>query len=178
MPTRLAALALFACTRLAVAGTSCRIADAPPGLYEATAFEVEAAYQIPAAAGAVPLHCELKAEDHTVLQSEVARVSGQGTHRFRLTGPSRRRTRQAVIALWLGDDWRKALSPIQSSPPIPVYSQEDKREDDQDREEAANVLNAPWPSWPMSSSMGRRGWRGSWRRLSEARMLPRPASHG
>ena len=142
MPARLAVLALFACARLAVAGASCRIAEAPPELYEATAFEVEAAYQIPAAAGAVPLHCELKAEDHAVLQSEVVRVSGQGTHRFRLTGPARRRTRQAVIALWLGDDWRKALSPIQFSPPIPVYSQEDKREDEQDREEAANVLNA------------------------------------
>lgn len=142
MPARLAALALLACARLAAAGASCRIADAPPELYEATAFEVDAAYQIPAAAGAVPLHCELKAEDHTVLQAEVVRVTGEGTHRFRLTGPPRRRTRQAVIALWLGDDWRQALSPIQFSPPIPVYSQEDKREDDEDRAEAPNILNA------------------------------------
>ena len=111
----------------AQARPSCRLVATPAEIYEAAAFEVEAAYDLPASAGRVKLHCEVKGSTDTVLLAEVAEVAGRGTHRFRLLAPSRRVTRRLVVALWMGDDWRRALSPIQFSAPIPVYPQEAQR---------------------------------------------------
>ncbi|MFW6108570.1 MAG: hypothetical protein ACOC8D_02025, partial [bacterium] len=118
---------------------SCRIAATPAELVEGQPFEVEAAYDLPPAAGTATLHCEVKASDHTVLEAQTAEVRGKGTHRFRLTAP-RRRMRQAVIALWLGEHWRRALSPIQFSPPIPVLTQEAQAMNDADRAAAPAIL--------------------------------------
>ena len=138
----LASAAVVVCAPAAsgAARPSCRLAATPAEVYEGTAFEVEAAYVLPRATGQVQLHCEVKAGDHKVVAAQVALVAGEGTHRFRLTAPQRRRTRQVVIALWMGDDWRRALSPIQFTPAIPLYAQEAQRMEEADRAAAPAIL--------------------------------------
>jgi len=103
---------------------SCQILARPGELYEGRPFEIAVAYDLPPSLGQVQLHCEVKTTEHVVVQSEIALVEGKGARRFRLTTPSRRRARRVIVAAWLGDDWRRALSPIQFTPPIPVYSKE------------------------------------------------------
>jgi len=119
---------------------SCRILAYPAEVYEGQPFEVTVAFELPAALGQVRLHCELKGSDPTVFLSETALVQGTGTHTFRHTAPARRLTPGVLFAVWLGDDWRRALSPIQTTPQVPFLTQEVLKADEADRAAAPEIL--------------------------------------
>ncbi len=124
----------------AVPAPSCRIVTYPAEVFEGQPVEVTVAFELPAALGQVRLHCELKSSDPTVFLSETALIQGTGTHTFRLTAPARRQTPSVLFAVWMGDDWRRALSPIQTTSQVPFLTQDALKADEADRAAAPEIL--------------------------------------
>ncbi|MFP4058323.1 MAG: hypothetical protein ACLF0G_15760 [Candidatus Brocadiia bacterium] len=119
---------------------SCTIVAYPECVYEGSAFEVRVRHALPASAGRAKLHCELKATDHVVLKGHGVLVEGAGQRTFRFLAPPRERTRRVLVAAWMGEHWRRALSPIQATPPIPVYPREALRMLEEDEAAAPRIL--------------------------------------
>lgn len=94
----------------------------PDEVVEGTSLKFRVAYQVPAEAGAVPLHVEAKNQNNEVLLTDVRELSGSGTASYAL--PIRpgvfRRTVQ--IAVWFGESWQNPRAPIVHSAPVAIVT--------------------------------------------------------
>ncbi|MBM3498065.1 MAG: hypothetical protein FJX74_05280 [Armatimonadetes bacterium] len=118
---RIAQLLLIGAARVGAQGTACEFTALPDRVVEGRPFEVTAKYAV--AQGEARLNCELKDPTNVVLQGERQVVRGAGEVTFSLTAPRFAETREILIALWLGEDWRQPLAPIVHTGPIRVVTQ-------------------------------------------------------
>lgn len=118
---RIAGLLLLAAARVSAQGTACEFTALPDRVVEGRPFEVTAKYVV--AEGEARLNCELKDPTNVVRQGERQLVRGEGELTFTLTAPRYAETREVLIALWLGDDWRQPLGSIAHTGPIRVVTQ-------------------------------------------------------
>lgn len=101
--------------------TTCGFVAAPDRVVERRPFEIKVRYEV--AQGEARLNCELKDLTHLVLESQRAVISGRGELTFAFTAPPFQQTREILVALWLGEDWRQPLSAIVHTEPIRVVTQ-------------------------------------------------------
>ena len=101
--------------------TACDFVTLPDRVVENRAFEVTVRYAV--AQGEARLNCELKDPTNVVLQGERVIVRGEGQQTLTLTAPAFEQTREILIALWPGEDWRQPLAPIVHTAPIRVVTQ-------------------------------------------------------
>ena len=143
-PVRLAvpiALLLTACLAAAQQARS-GYREAPHRVVEGRPFDITATYAVPAAAGVVHLHCEMKNVENVVLASHVVEVRGEGERTFSFTAPMRTDAPRITVAVWLGEDWRQPLAPIVHTPEIRVITVQAHEFELQQEREAPSILNA------------------------------------
>jgi len=109
----------------AVAGneTTCRIASIPEMAFSEAPMTVIVEYKLSQGVESSYLHVELKDLSHNVVTSQTREVGGEGRESFELICPVPQHE-PMIIAVWMGEDWRKSLCPVQTSDPIPVFPNE------------------------------------------------------
>ncbi|MGQ9730247.1 MAG: hypothetical protein ACUVX8_03155 [Candidatus Zipacnadales bacterium] len=116
----------------------CSIISVPEPLVEGQEFTVTVAYRAPDVGAR--LNCELKNSAHIVLQHHHEQVQGNNEATFRFVAPPATETREILIALWLGEDWRQPLAPIVHTSSLRVLSREEAEEDQRQRSAARDTL--------------------------------------
>lgn len=98
----------------------CEFTKLPDQVVENEEFEVYVQYEIPQEHGANTIHCEMKDTSHHVLKDFSGKVSGKGTKKFSFVAPKLSEKDELIMAVWLCEDWRTPLVPIQFSDVIKI----------------------------------------------------------
>ncbi|HSV75272.1 MAG TPA: hypothetical protein VLH79_16070 [Chthonomonadales bacterium] len=85
--------------------------DLPTEVVEGAELRFRVAYRVPAERGTVKLHAEMKALDNVVHAGVVREVSGAGLTDISIPVPVGVLRGELVVALWFGEDWRRAHAP-------------------------------------------------------------------
>ena len=116
-----AAACLFFCSSALAAGPPAAVSFAatPDFVAAGEPFTIAVKYEVRAGLTA-RLNAELKTMKHVVIQGARKQVSGKGIFEAAFTAPNQ--PQQLMVAVWVGTDWRKSLSPIRHTLPFDVVS--------------------------------------------------------
>jgi len=122
----------------------CEFTKLPDEIVEAGEFEVQVKYIVPE--GWAMMHCEMKDTSHNVLKVFTEKVSGKGEKKFKFIAPGPSEKEELIMAVWLGEDWRNPLAPIQFSDPIPVVHKAKEKSGDVAGQQTEKTVPAEKPS--------------------------------